>query len=63
MTGSRGGGAGFEEVFGLVAGWDLSPQGMQRLLNFSRWEADAVRDDLRALGRGATPILAPRRAG
>jgi SRSO17 transposase len=73
--------AGFEEVFGLVAGrfaqvesrrrarlyllgllsgaerknsWtiaeqagDLSPDGMQRLLNFYRWDADAVRDDLR----------------
>ena len=73
--------AGFEEVFGLVAGrfaqvqsrrrarcyllgllsgverknsWtiaeqagELSPDGMQRLLNFYRWDADAVRDDLR----------------
>jgi SRSO17 transposase len=73
--------AGFEELFGVVAGrfaqvqsrrrargyllgllsgserknsWtiaeqvgDLSPDGMQRLLNFYRWEADAVRDDLR----------------
>ncbi|HEY6425017.1 MAG TPA: IS701 family transposase [Pseudonocardiaceae bacterium] len=73
--------AGFEDVFGLVAGrfaqadsrrrarlyllgllsgaerknsWtiaeqagDLSPDGMQRLLNFYRWDADAVRDDLR----------------
>jgi SRSO17 transposase len=73
--------AGFEELFGLVAGrfaqvesrrrarlyllgllsgaerknsWtiaeqagDLSPDGMQRLLNFYRWDADAVRDDLR----------------
>lgn len=26
---------------------DLSPDGMQRLLNFYRWDADAVRDDLR----------------
>lgn len=25
---------------------DLSPDGMQRLLNFYRWDADAVRDDL-----------------
>jgi SRSO17 transposase len=73
--------AGFEDVFGLVAGrfaqvesrrrarlyvlgllsgaerknsWtiaeqagELSPDGMQRLLNFYRWDADAVRDDLR----------------
>ena len=73
--------AGFEEVFGLVAGrfaqvqsrrrarwyllgllsgaerknsWtiaeqagELCPDGMQRLLNFYRWDADAVRDDLR----------------
>ena len=27
---------------------DLSPDGMQRLLNFYRWDADAVRDDLRS---------------
>jgi hypothetical protein len=27
---------------------ELSPDGMQRLLNFYRWDADAVRDDLRA---------------
>jgi hypothetical protein len=26
---------------------ELSPDGMQRLLNFYRWDADAVRDDLR----------------
>jgi SRSO17 transposase len=26
---------------------DLSPDGMQRLLNFYVWDADAVRDDLR----------------
>jgi SRSO17 transposase len=26
---------------------DLTPDGMQRLLNFYRWDADAVRDDLR----------------
>jgi SRSO17 transposase len=72
--------AGFEEVFGLVAGrfaqvqsrrrarwyllglsgaerknsWtiaeqagELCPDGMQRLLNFYRWDADAARDDLR----------------
>jgi SRSO17 transposase len=26
---------------------DLSPDGMQRLCNFYRWDADAVRDDLR----------------
>jgi SRSO17 transposase len=26
---------------------DLSPDGMQRLLNFYAWDADAVRDDLR----------------
>jgi SRSO17 transposase len=74
--------AGFDEVFGLVAGefaqvesrrrarlyllgllsgaerknsWtiaeqagDLSPDGMQRLLNHYRWDADAVRDTLRS---------------
>jgi SRSO17 transposase len=74
--------AGFDELFGLVAGrfaqvesrrrarsyllgllsgaerknsWaiaeqagELSPDGMQRLLNFYRWDADAVRDDLRS---------------
>jgi SRSO17 transposase len=73
--------AGFDEVFGLVAGefaqvesrrrarlyllgllsgaerknsWtiaeqagDLSPDGMQRLLNHYRWDADAVRDTVR----------------
>jgi SRSO17 transposase len=73
--------AGFDEVFGLVAGefaqvesrrrarlyllgllsaaerknsWtiaeqagDLSPDGMQRLINHYRWDADAVRDTLR----------------
>jgi SRSO17 transposase len=73
--------AGFDEVFGLVAGefaqvesrrrarlyllgllsgaerknsWtiaeqagDLSPDGMQRLLNHYRWDAEAVRDALR----------------
>lgn len=27
---------------------ELSPDGMQRLLNFYRWDADEVRDDLRA---------------
>jgi SRSO17 transposase len=27
---------------------ELSPDGMQRLLNFYRWDADAVRDDLRS---------------
>jgi hypothetical protein len=26
---------------------DLTPGGMQRLLNFYSWDADAVRDDLR----------------
>src|SRR3979411_3168608 len=26
---------------------DLAPDGMQRLLNFYRWDADAARDDLR----------------
>jgi hypothetical protein len=26
---------------------ELSPDGMQRLLNFYRWDADKVRDDLR----------------
>jgi SRSO17 transposase len=26
---------------------DLTPDGMQRLLNFYRWDVDAVRDDLR----------------
>lgn len=26
---------------------DASPDGMQRLLNFSAWDADAVRDELR----------------
>ena len=73
--------AGFEDMFGLVAGrfaqvqsrrrarlyllgllsgaerknsWtiaeqagDLSPDGMQRLLNFYAWDADKVRDELR----------------
>ena len=36
-------------------GWQLAeqigevgPQGAQRLLNASRWDADAVRDDLRS---------------
>jgi SRSO17 transposase len=29
------------------AAGDLSPDGMQRLLNFYSWDADAVRDDLR----------------
>ena len=29
------------------AAGDVSPDGMQRLLNFYRWDADAVRDDLR----------------
>lgn len=27
---------------------DLTPDGMQRLLNFYRWDADAVRDDIRS---------------
>ena len=27
---------------------DLTPDGMQRLLNFYRWDADVVRDDLRS---------------
>ena len=27
---------------------DLTPDGMQRLLNFYRWDAEAMRDDLRA---------------
>ncbi|MGH3628532.1 MAG: hypothetical protein ACRDRL_13990 [Sciscionella sp.] len=27
---------------------DLTPDGMQRLLNFYRWDAHAVRDDLRS---------------
>ncbi|GHG99422.1 DDE superfamily endonuclease [Amycolatopsis echigonensis] len=27
---------------------DLTPNGMQRLLGYYRWDADAVRDDLRA---------------
>jgi SRSO17 transposase len=27
---------------------DLTPDGMQRLLNFYRWDADAVRDDVRS---------------
>ncbi|MGH2373970.1 MAG: IS701 family transposase [bacterium] len=36
---------------------DLTPDGMQRLLNFYRWDADAVRDDLRGyvLGHLADP--------
>ena len=29
------------------AAGDLTPDGMQRLLNFYSWDADAVRDDLR----------------
>jgi hypothetical protein len=31
---------------------DLTPDGMQRLLNFYRWDANAVRDDLRRLPAG-----------
>jgi SRSO17 transposase len=89
--------AGFDEVFGLVAGefaqvesrrrarlyllgllsgaerknsWtiaeqagDLSPDGMQRLLNHYRWDADAVRDTLRGyvldrLGDAAGVVVA-----
>ena len=36
---------------------ELSPDGMQRLLNFYHWDADAVRDDLRSyvLGHLADP--------
>jgi SRSO17 transposase len=30
------------------AAGDATPDGMQRLLNTYRWDADAVRDDLRA---------------
>ena len=30
---------------------DLTPDGMQRLLNFYSWDADAVRDDLRGYVR------------
>ncbi len=32
-----------------IAEWagELTPDGTQRLLNFSSWDADAVRDDLR----------------
>jgi SRSO17 transposase len=46
---------------------DLTPDGMQRLLNFYRWDADAVRDDLRAYvlehladpsGARAQPVVA-----
>ena len=40
-------------------GWTLAeaageagPQGMQRLLNFYAWDADGVRDDVRAIGGG-----------
>ncbi|MDQ3824276.1 MAG: hypothetical protein M3325_00510 [Actinomycetota bacterium] len=88
--------AGFEGLFGLVAGrfgqvqarrrarlylldllgllsgaerknsWtiaeqagDLSPAGMQRLCNFYRWNADAMRDDL----RGDVWITWPTRVG
>ena len=32
---------------------DLTPDGMQRLVNFSSWDADAVRDDLRGYVLGA----------
>ena len=42
---------------------ELIPDGMQRLLNFYRWDADAVRDDLRAyvlsnLGNPAGVVVA-----
>jgi SRSO17 transposase len=55
-------------------GWQLaeaageaSPDGMQRLLNFHRWDADALRDDLRAyvadhLGE-AGAVLVPDETG
>ena len=52
---------------------DLSPDGMQRLLNFYAWDADKVRDDLRGyvldrLGDPAGVVVAdetslPRRRG
>jgi hypothetical protein len=29
---------------------ELTPDGMQRLLNFYRWDAEGVRDDLRRYG-------------
>jgi hypothetical protein len=37
---------------------DLIPDGMQRLLNFYLWDADAVRDDLRrhVLDTLVTPV-------
>ena|SRR5690242_7614035 len=43
---SRGAGRKNSWVIAEQAG-EASPDGMQRLLNFYRWDADAVRDDLR----------------
>jgi hypothetical protein len=47
--------AGLLEPVGRRNGWQLAeavgergPNGMQRLLRTARWDADAVRDDLRA---------------
>src|SRR4051812_38585924 len=47
--------AGLLERVERKNGWQLAehlgepgPQGVQRLLNSARWDADAVRDDLRA---------------
>jgi SRSO17 transposase len=49
--------AGLLERVERKNGWQLAehlgeagPQGVQRLLNAARWDADAVRDDLRAYG-------------
>ena len=44
---------------------DLSPDGMQRLLNFYAWDADTVRDDLRGyvldrLGSGRVSPISRR---
>ena len=38
---------------------ELCPDGLQRLLNFYRWDVDAIRDDL----RGLCLIISPTRAG
>ncbi|HVW40643.1 MAG TPA: transposase [Amycolatopsis sp.] len=37
---------------------DLTPHGVQRLLNFYQWDADAVRDDLRGYVLEHSPIPA-----
>jgi len=52
------GSAGLDDLFALVAGrffrvaGDGTPDGMQRLLNAAAWDADGVRDDVRAYVSG-----------